>query len=279
MHNQRDIIFINKINYENFDFLIKEELSLNTNYDKDNYSFIGNSFKSYVDDKSYIPDIDIQLDKKENNSIKFANKKISFLTKKKKNPGRKPLSNKKNLKKHPKDESTNILKKILTHFITFLINFSNDTVKSQLNEKQTKDIFFLNISHKYKINIKLKANNTPQIQLKQIFDFPISLKNVGINPKKGKCNIDILSNKKEYEKIKELYPNLVEFFEQNILDIFRNYFFLDKTIIKNVVYFKDIKIILSPKTKTFYDFLQRKDNISMRNTIIKVVNKSYNCNL
>ena len=279
MHNQRDIIFINKINYEKFNFLIKEELSLNTNYDKDNYSFIGNSFKSYVDDKSYIQDIDIQLDKKENNSIKFENKKIKFLTKKKKNPGRKPLSNKKNLKKHPKDESTNILKKILTHFITFLINFSNDTVKSQLNEKQTKDIFFLNISHKYKINIKLKANNTPQIQLKQIFDFPISLKNVGINPKKGKCNIDILSNKKVYEKIKELYPNLVEFFEQNILDIFRNYFCLDKTIIKNVVYFKDIKIILSPKTKTFYDFLQRKDNINMRNTIIKVVNKSYNCNL
>jgi len=279
MHNQRDIIFINKNNYENFDFLIKEEPSLNTNFDKDNYSFIGNSFKSYVDDKSYKQDIDIQLDKKENNSIKFENKKIKFLTKKKKNPGRKPLSNKKNLKKHPKDESTNILKKILTHFITFLINFSNDTVKSQLNEKQTKDIFFLYISHKYKINIKLKANNTPQIQLKQIFDFPISLKNVGINPKKGKCNIDILSNKKEYEKIKELYPNLVEFFEQNILDIFRNYFCLDKTIIKNVVYFKDIKIILSPKTKTFYDFLQRKDNISMRNTIIKVVNKSYNCNL
>ena len=279
MHNQRDIIFINKSNYENFDFLIKEEPSLNTNFDKDNYSFIGNSFKSYVDDKSYIQDIDIQLDKKENNSIKFENKKIKFLTKKKKNPGRKPLSNKKNLKKHPKDESTNILKKILTHFITFLINFSNDTVKSQLNEKQTKDIFFLNISHKYKINIKLIANNTPQIQLKQIFDFPISLKNVGINPKKGKCNIDILSNKKVYEKIKELYPNLIEFFEQNILDIFRNYFCLDKTIIKNVVYFKDIKIILSPKTKTFYDFLQRKDNISMKNTIIKVVNKSYNCNL
>jgi len=278
MHNQRDIIFINKINYENFDFLIKEELSLNTNYDKDNYSFIGNSFKSYVDDKSYIQDIDIQLDKKENNSIKFENQKIKFLTKKKKNPGRKPLSNKKNLKKHPKDESTNILKKILTHFITFLINFSNDTVKSQLNEKQTK-VIFLNVSHKYKFNIKLKANNTPQIQLKQIFDFPISLKNVGINPKKGKCNIDILSNKKEYEKIKELYPNLIEFFEQNILDIFRNYFCLDKTIIKNVIYFKDIKIILSPKTKTFYDFLQRKDNISMRNTIIKVVNKSYNCNL
>ena len=278
MHNQRDIIFINKNNYENFDFLIKEEPSLNTNFDKDNYSFIGNSFKSYVDDKSYIQDIDIQLDKKENNSIKFENKKIKFLTKKKKNPGRKPLSNKKNLKKHPKDESTNILKKILTHFITFLINFSNDTVKSQLNEKQTK-VIFLNVSHKYKINIKLKANNTPKIQLKQIFDFPISLKNVGINPKKGKCNIDILSNKKEYEKIKELYPNLIEFFEQNILDIFRNYFFLDKTIIKNVVYFKDIKIILSPKTKTFYDFLQRKDNISMRNTIIKVVNKSYNCNL
>lgn len=274
MHNQRDIIFINKINYEKFDVLIKEELSL----DKDNYSFIDNSFKSYVDDKIYIQDIDIQLDKKENNSIKFENKKIKFLTKKKKNPGRKPLSNKKNLKKHPKDESTNILKKILTHFITFLINFSNDTVKSQLNEKQTK-VIFLNVSHKYKFNIKLKANNTPQIQLKQIFDFPISLKNVGINPKKGKCNIDILSNKKEYEKIKELYPNLVEFFEQNILDIFRNYFCLDKTIIKNVVYFKDIKIILSPKTKTFYDFLQRKDNISMRNTIIKVVNKSYNCNL
>ena len=274
MYNQRDIIFIN----ENFDFLNKEELSFNIYNDKDNYSDIGNPFKSDVDDKIYIPDIDIQLNKKENNSIKFENKKITFLTKKKKNPGRKPLSNKKNLKKHSKDESKNILKKILTHFINFLINFSNDAVKTELNEIQSKDIF-LYISHKEKINIKLKANNTSQIQLKQIFDFPISLKNLGINPKKGKCNIDFLHNKKVYEKNKELCPNLIEFFEQNIFDIFQNYFCLDKTIIKNVVYFKDIKIILSPKTKTFYDFLQRKDNINMRNTIIKVVNKTYNCNL
>ena len=129
------------------------------------------------------------------------------------------------------------------------------------------------------MNIKINPKNKPQIKLEQIFDYPISSKNEGINPKKGKNkNIDFEHNKKVYENIKRLSPQLNEFFQKNILDIFRDYFCVDKTI-NPFVYFKDIKIKFSSKTKTFYDFLEFKDNVNMKNEIIKVVNESYKCSL
>ena len=233
----------------------------------------------FDDEKISINISDIN-DKKE---IKESNNKNNlFLTKKRKKPGRKPLTNNKNenmdLKFHDKYEPSNICKKVLTHFITFLISFSNDIIKSVFNEKQIKDTF-LKIEHKSKLNIKINPKNKPQIKLEQIFDYPISYKNEGINPKKGKNkNIDFEHNKKVYENIKILSPKLNEFFEINILDIFRDYFCVDKNI-KPFVYFKDIQIKFSPETKTFYDFLELNHNVNMKNEIIKVVNESYKCSL
>jgi len=273
--NEKNFFLFDEYFYNDNNILEKEK-SFKNNYD--NFSESVNLFQ-FDDEKISINISDIN-DKKE---IKESNNKNNlFLTKKRKKPGRKPLTNNKNenmdLKFHDKYEPSNICKKVLTHFITFLISFSNDIIKSVFNEKQFKDTF-LKIEHKSKLNIKINPKNKPQIKLEQIFDYPISSKNEGINPKKGKNkNIDFEHNKKVYENIKRLSPQLNEFFQKNILDIFRDYFCVDKTI-KPFVYFKDIKIKFSSKTKTFYDFLEFKDNVNMKNEIIKVVNESYKCSL
>ena len=276
---EKNILLLDENPLDDYDILEKEKSFKNNN---DNYSSSDNSFHSFhpLDDDKInvlISNINIQKEKeKEENNYK----KNLFLTTKRKKPGRKPLTKNKNkkLKEHDKFEKSNILKKILTHFITFLIYFSNDAIKSVFTKQQFKDIF-LKIEHKSKFNIEIKSKNIHQIKLEQIFDYPISLINNGINPKKGKNkNIDFKHNKKVYENIKKLSPKLNEFFKQNIIDIFQDYFCVDKKT-KDVVYFKDIKIKLSPETKTFYDFLEFKDNINMRNRIIEIVNKSYECNL
>ena len=261
--------------------ILEKEKSFKDNYD--NFTANDNSFQlfhSFNDEKNSIKISDI-TEKTEIKEIKENNyKKNLFSTKKRKNPGRKPLVNNKNknLKCHDKFEKSNILKKLLTHFITFLITFSNDAIKSVLNEEQFKESF-LKIEHNYKFKIKLNSKNNPQIKLNKIFDYPISTINKGINPKKGKNkNIDFEHNKKVFENIQRLSPILNEFFEKNILDIFKDYFFVDKNI-KPFVYFKDIKIKFSSETKTFYDFLELKDNVNMKNHIIKVVNESYKCSL
>ena len=105
------------------------------------------------------------------------------------------------------------------------------------------------------------------------------LRKLKLIPKMNRiCNSYYHKYKKVYENIKRLSPQLNEFFQKNILDIFRDYFCVDKTI-NPFVYFKDIKIKFSSKTKTFYDFLEFKDNVNMKNEIIKVVNESYKCSL
>ena len=58
-------------------------------------------------------------------------KTIKFLAKKRQKPGRKSkIEKKKLIKEHDKNEPTNIFKKVNTHFLTFLIDFSNDLIKS-----------------------------------------------------------------------------------------------------------------------------------------------------
>ena len=269
----KNYFLFNEYPYDEYNTL-EIEKSLKDNFD--NFSSNGNSFP-FNDEKISIKisDFDEKNEIKENGY-----KKNLFLTKKRENPGRKPLTNNKNknLKSHDKFESSNILKKVLTHFINFLINLSNDAIKSVFNEQQFKDSF-LKIEHNSKLKIKLNSKNNPQIKLNEIFYYPISSINKGINPKKGKNkNIDFEHNKKVYENIKILSPKLNEFFEINILDIFRDYFCVDKNI-KPFVYFKDIQIKFSPETKTFYDFLELNHNVNMKNEIIKVVNESYKCSL
>ena len=207
-------------------------------------------------------------------------KTIKFLAKKRQKPGRKPkIGKKKLIKEHDKNEPTNILKKVNTHFLTFLIDFSNDLIKSIFSEQEYKNIF-LQIDHQKKTSIKLKSKRSPPIkQFKEIFDFPISQKNLGIKRKEKINETKEKHNKNVYEDITKLCPKLEEFFDQNILDVFVKYFCKDKTEINNVVYFNDIKINLSPRTKTFYDFLKMKENINSERIILDVVNKHYKCKL
>lgn len=221
--------------------------------------------------------VDIK-ENKENYSVNLEKKTIKFLVKKRQKPGRKSELGKITLKVHDKDEPTNILKKVNTHFLTFLIDFSNDLIKSVFREQEYNEIF-LQINHEDKIKIKIKSKRSLPIKFKEIFNFPISHKNLGIKRKEKINETNEKHNEKVYKKIIELCPKLNDLFEQNILDIFLKYFCKDKTTINNVVYFNDIKINLSQRTKTFYDFLKMKENINSESKILDVVNKHYKCKL
>ena len=271
--------------WQSEDYHSPENNLLTESFDINSPSWKYNPFIEKQESKSYqITDQKNEIDDKKENEENCAGnlwrKTNKFLSKKRKKPGRKPKIGKiKLIKEHDKNEPTNILKKVITHFLTFLIDFSNDLIKSIFSEQEYKNIF-LQIDHQKKTQIKLKSKRSPPIkQFKEIFDFPISQKNLGIKRKEKINETKEKHNKNVYEDITKLCPKLEEFFDQNILDVFVKYFCKDKTEINNVVYFNDIKINLSPRTKTFYDFLKMKENINSERIILDVVNKHYKCKL
>ena len=172
--------------------------------------------------------------------------------------GRKPKIIRK--KQHSALDQDNIIRKIQVHYISFIIDFTNDVIQSIY--KNSKNILFKSINYEFK-----KTVNHSYIQ--KLFS-----KNIGeivklrASPK----------NKKFEENINEIiYLKLInieifkKLFEMSYLELFNRYYYQDK---REVDVFGN-KINLSIKTKLFNDLLDKNKESAEK---IRQIAEEYFCN-
>ena len=139
----------------------------------------------------------------------------------------------------------NVLKKIQVHFITFIINLSNDAIKIALENK--KDFFFIDIDYKIKSTINFNFfENLKSLKIKDIILNP--------NSKKFKLYPEDY-NEMVYNEIINLSEWLQEFLNMDYLTLFEIYFNNGKQL--NKIEFNGKEIILENKTKPFYELIKK----------------------
>ena len=174
--------------------------------------------------------------------------------------GRKKEKENKN-QTHDKYWMDNILKKIQIHFLSFIILFLNDILKS-LNYSQQ----FLKLHQSFKENIKKDfVESLKKKTIAEIIDNKISTK--------YKKKID---NKKIYEELKDK-EDLKVLFKENYLVLFKNIYYENKKIINLKKYGIEKEIKLSKEVK-FYEDLLKKEAFNEDNEYIRNINECINLN-
>ena len=160
---------------------------------------------------------------------------------------------------HGSDSFDNIERKIQAHFLTFLINFCNDALKTEYEHskytfKQINYSNKTNVSHNY---IKhLKGCN-----IKDILNLKISdkYKNYQRN-----ANNDLLNKVESSDWLDKL-------FQMNFIELFNYYYNNEKPL--NKIIFENKEIFLSYETKSFYFLLKKYKNL--RQKIVGVAKNVY----
>ena len=206
----------------------------------------------------YAPKATIEL---EENEDKNQNPKcVTLNLKKYTKRGRKKEEGKPIRKKHSSMDDDNVLTKIQVHFFTYLINITNDIIKSGFGKNDD----FQQIKYDDKKNIKLdNIKKLKNSKIKDILQMKIS----------SKCRkYDENYNKNNYIKILETISNdtslnwITDFFHMNYLDLFEKYYNND-----NSFFGKEINI--SKETKSFNDLLKKNDD-KMKDCL-NIISKRY----
>ena len=206
----------------------------------------------------YAPKATIEL---EENEDKNQNPKcVTLNLKKYTKRGRKKEEGKPIRKKHSSMDDDNVLTKIQVHFFTYLINITNDIIKSGFGKNDD----FQQIKYDDKKNIKLdNIKKLKNSKIKDILQMKIS----------SKCRkYDENYNKNNYIKILETISNdtslnwITDFFHMNYLDLFEKYYNND-----NSFFGKEINI--SKETKSFNDLLKKNDD--KMKECLNIISKRY----
>lgn len=158
--------------------------------------------------------------------------------------GRKSDENR-NTKKHSATDVDNLTRKIQVHYLSFIINFINDLIKSMINIKNPPLFKFL----AYEIKKNVNSKYVYELKSKNISDI-LQLK---VSPKM-KIH-DESANKKIFQKVIDICPFLNDFFQQNYLKFFKDYYCRNNKIFE--VNGKTIHI--SSRTKSFIDLIKKYD--------------------
>ena len=223
---------------------IMNETKINLDEDECEEIYFNKKHKTELQSIDSSTKMNTMTDNRENREEK-SSKTISFKTFTNQKRGRKVKkeNNKLNRKIHGSADFDNIQRKIQVSFITFLIRFGNDALKS---------IFGKNTKYNFKdLNYKLKkkVNHDYIESLKQCsYSDIIKMK---ISPKNKKFGED--ANKETFNEICKYSDTLKKLFEKNYLYIFQNYY----CNLKNEANIDGIKIKLSPKTKTLFNLLEK----------------------
>ena len=152
---------------------------------------------------------------------------------------------------HSASDDDNVLRKIQVHYLTFLVNFTNDVIKTFIEDKNVPQ--FKNLDYKFKKIVKHKV--VEDLKSKTIGEILQSR----ISPKMK--TYESFANNNIYEDICNRSPLIKEFLQTQYIKLFKEYYNnKDKKFEVNG------KIIqLSPKTKTYNDLIlknyQYKDKI------------------
>ena len=168
-------------------------------------------------------------------------------------------------KAHNNKTFDNLQRKIHVHFLSFVINISNDVLKPEL---KSKDINFNKFSYEQKQVITYDFfNNIKKSTIKELI---LLMK---ISPKYSNYEDDI--NKKTIKRVCLLSQWINNFFNINILKLF-NIIIIERGLWINLNLGEEIN--LSKSTKSFYYFLKKYDTIQKE--LIDTLKRAYfNVNL
>ena len=142
-------------------------------------------------------------------------KDINEIKKLNKKRGRKATKIKTNYRIHKASDEDNLLRKIQIHFLSFVINYVNDILKSLINNKHIPT--FKNLDYQIKKNVNHKF--VEELKYKNISDI-VQFK---VSPKMKRY--DENENKKIYHKICAKFPFMTNYFEKNYLSLFKEYYY------------------------------------------------------
>ena len=168
-------------------------------------------------------------------------------------------------KVHDKTAQDNIVTKVQTYFITFIISLANDIIQELT--KKNKNLCFKDIDYNIKKKVKSEyIAKLKNLSVKDILQNPVSSKfrSTNINFNKIVYDIIININNSSTEVIKE-------YFNMNYLTLFKKY--INNCNPLNKINIKGKDIYLSEKTKSFYYLLKKNDSI--KNELIEIVQKKY----
>ena len=170
---------------------------------------------------------------------------VEFIGKKKK--GRIPKNNKKR-QKHDRNIDDNVITKIQTHYMKFIIDIINDCIPAE--EKRYKKNRFKQFNHGDK-------RNSNKMHIEELKNSSINdlLKKFSVSPK---YNCDEYANGKLVEKYTKENSFLKDLFKMDYLELF-NYYYNGNRPTREII-INDRKIKLSKETKTFYDLIENKNN-------------------
>ena len=212
---------------------------------------------------------DEELYNKDNLYMNLETKPVCFTVKKK---GRKPQIQKahEDYKKkdeycHDKSALDNLLIRIQTHYMTFIIDYSNEVIH-KFGYKDT----FVQANSKYK---KLVNKRNFSFLKGQNIGYILSLE---ISPKFRTANN--FKNKILYEKVINI-PIIKKLFDQNYISLFKNIYYKNKKYINLEYDDKNDIIIFSKKVKTFDALLEKIRNNDKMNeeTTDKYIEKLKAC--
>lgn len=163
--------------------------------------------------------------------------------------------------KHSDRDIDNLLTKIQVHFFSFIIDISNEALFTEFREKNNDN--FKKIDYKlkrrfsYSLFEKYKSNS-----IKNILKFEISQKYK---------NYSQDYNEKLLNKVIDSSNWLNRFFNMNYLKLF-DYYYNNQNPLNKII-FEGKEILLSKKTKTFSDLLEK--NSKIKNELIQIVKDVY----
>ena len=159
---------------------------------------------------------------------------------------------------HGNKDFDNIQRKIQVHFLSFLINFCNEALRTEYGDTL---LSFKQINKMSKITINYEhTQSLKNSSIQDILNLEISTKY---------STYDKSENKKILATIKAKWLNRL--FQMNYLELFKLYYNDEKPVDKIV--YENREIILSPQTKSFYFLLEK--NKAIRQNIIDVTKIVY----
>ena len=195
-------------------------------------------------------------------------KKPHFIQKIKHSPGRKRKYQngiQDNIKRHGKKSFDNIITKVQVHYITFIINLTNDVIISIFGKNSKKNgLYFTDIDYKIKKNTSFE--NMEKLKTQSIKDILLVSSSKKFRTKKEDYNKII------YHKLVNSSEILDELFNMNYKSLFRIYHNNAQPIKKIVINQKEIE--LSHRTKAFFQLIE-KNNEEMKKLIAEFTKRVY----